>query len=96
MRKQIAATLLVAALFAVLVLVVMRPQKASPALQPRFELICGPTKSYQLLCGIAVQTSEGQLCGVGPYTQSPNAMELLAVGTLHACPHAKTPKGPAS
>lgn len=96
MRKQIAATLVVAALFAVTVLVVMRPSKASPATQPAVELLCGPTKSYQLLCAVAVQTPEGQLCGIVPYRQSANAMELLAAGPLHGCQHGKKAKGPAS
>lgn len=96
MRKQIAATLVVAALFAVTILVVMRPSKASPATQPRVELLCGPTKTYQLLCAVAVQTSEGQLCGIVPYTQSANAMDLFAEGPSRGCPHPKKPNGPAS
>ena len=93
-RRQIASVLLLAALFATLVLV-MRPQDARPAAAPpRVELLCGPTKSYRLVCIVVVTTPSGRWCGIGPYVQSPNAMDLLASVQLHAC--AAKRQGPAS
>jgi hypothetical protein len=61
------------------------PCAAAAQTGPHVKLVCGPTKTYQLVCIVAVHTGGRLYCGIGPYRQDATAMDLLALVHIHRC-----------
>ena len=75
------------------VAIVATIQHAAPArTNPQVKLLCGPTKTYQLVCIVAVRTGGRLYCGIGPYRQDAAAMDLLASVQIHRCRGPVKPK----
>jgi hypothetical protein len=67
------------------VIVAAVPHAAAAKTAPGVKLLCGPTKTYQLVCIVAVRTGGKTYCGIGPYRQDAAAMDLLASVRIHRC-----------
>lgn len=84
-RPDVARALLLATLFAIFALIASAAAKASPP-PPTVAIICGPAgAAYTPVCGIEVEIAGERWCVLARYAQSPDAMQLLAAGTLHRC-----------